>query len=258
MSASTSSRELGDELRAGDSPLVELTQDPEFGIPDNERNAILIWVCSIAVLMATIAYFSMQLDWQTLSPTVSCAHCIAVHKTLGSLGLICDTSSLSSLFFVGLLPFFAAAKFEYFQFDKLLQIAPILFAMVLLPLLVGTISSLLVNLVTVRRFEFRKSISNYLVGVRILSAIVGIYATLGGFSTESIVGQFQNFTGAYLGEKLVAAIGVTPISNALLVCFLSSLTSLLIRWFLPFLMRSRPIAFLKSNAPLHLGKRRMA
>ena len=241
-------------IMVGQSLVVQV-QISDQGLPDKTRGKIVLWTGACAFLAAMAAYFSRQLEWQKLSENKTCAHCLAVHQGVGSLSLLCDYTTVTSLVYLFFLPFAAALVAEPIAPSRVGIVALLFTALIVLLIACGAAMRRIVRVKISNSQTGLELTQKLLIGARTVGFLCAAALLSQGFGIDSFASQFNSLFGASLGERLMNSIGTDVLRDTATTLLLSITLSSLLRWVIPLLFGSRPLILLRPDGRNHRSSR---
>ena len=218
---------------------VEPAPHRDDPLSEVSRSQVILWASTIVCIAAMACFFSRRFDWQRIDPGSTCAHCVRVHSSLGPIALLSDSVAVSASFTLLAFPFAAALNQEPFDVAKI----GILILLALAALSVMAVLGFLLSAVIPSKGPKRAIEDRFLVGARWFGFLISLALLSGGFATEDVTERLGSVLGKQLGDRLVTDIGASALRNTAVVIFISVVASCLIRWVIPYVLRSRPILF---------------
>ncbi len=215
-------------------------------LPDTFRMKMLVWIGAISFMSSLAAFLTRRFDWQHRRSDQTCSHCRNLHVRTGSIALMADTAATAAFFYLIALPFAAALREEGLGLLALATTILMFLALALLITAAGTVLGMM-------NLNPNRSRDSFLVGLRLVGFTAGAVVLLGGFTTEAVASNLSGLLGSALGERLLSDIGAEPVRETAFVLTGGIAASVLLRWVIPFLLGSRPLALVRSGAPLHRG-----
>jgi len=232
----------------GESAALRIQKE---SLPDHLKTNLLIWVVASCFVVALFGYLARKFDWQQLPQARVCSHCKRVHSTAGGLALLFDIGSASAFLYLVTLPYVAALKGQSFALST--SATAVLLGVVLVLGLIGLGSAVrMVRPIPELSVQVGSRLPNsFLLGIRIAGILTGVAILVNGDALDAVSSNVDLIFGSELGQRLTATVGTSTIRDTSVVLVLSALASCTMRWILPFLGGSRPLAFVRSFETLH-------
>jgi len=232
----------------GESAALRIQKE---SLPDHLKTNLLIWVVASCFVVALSGYLARKFDWQQLPQARVCSHCKRVHSTAGGLALLFDIGSASAFLYLVTLPYVAALKGQSFALST--SATAVLLGVVLVLGLIGLGSAVrMVRPIPELSVQVGSRLPNsFLLGIRIAGILTGVAILVNGDALDAVSSNVDLIFGSELGQRLTATVGTSTIRDTSVVLVLSALASCTMRWILPFLGGSRPLAFARSFETLH-------
>jgi len=219
--------------------------------------AVLAVFGLVAATGGVAGLFARQFDWQRISQTMTCAHCVRVHATLGCIALVGDIISITTVFYLAALPLMLATQEEGPDLMQMAMAGTLLGGLTAALFIAGTVILSLIAFARNNKLVSTGFVPSLFCGARIVVLGLAVVLLHRGWSGEAVAEQIFALTSLELGERMVAMLGgPMPIIMALTTGAFAATFVALLRWVGPFLFDSRPLAFLPSEVHSHQKHRK--